>query len=141
MERDARGRPVVHLELHTHDLGDAREFYGRLFGWPSERVERAGSEYTTLGLAGGLGGGIVQCPTRMPLWLPYVHVDDIFSATRLAERLGAVVLLAPREGPAGWRSVVRTATGGEVALWQPKEPGSFRGPWTDAGQGRGGDRD
>ena len=37
-----------------------------------------------------------------------------------AERLGARVLLAPREGPAGWRSVVSTPHGGEVAFWQPK---------------------
>jgi len=137
MDRDARGRPVVHLELHTRDLRDARDFYRRLFGWRSERVERGGREYTTL----GRGGGIVGCEAPAPLWLPYVHVEDIFAATRLAERLGAVVLLGPREGPAGWRSVVRTAAGGEVALWQPKEPGSFRGPWADTGDGRGGDRE
>jgi hypothetical protein len=30
------------------------------------------------------------------------------------------VLLAPREGPAGWRSVLATPAGGEIALWQQK---------------------
>jgi hypothetical protein len=30
------------------------------------------------------------------------------------------VLLAPREGPAGWRSVIATPEGGEIALWQQK---------------------
>ena len=30
------------------------------------------------------------------------------------------VLLEPREGPAGWRSVVATPEGGEIAFWQPK---------------------
>ena len=35
-------------------------------------------------------------------------------------QLGASVLLAPREGPAGWRSVVATPDGGEIAFWQPK---------------------
>lgn len=127
MERDASGRPVVHLELHTSDLEQARDFYRRLFGWRAERVESAGSEYTALELGGEVGGGIVECPTRLPLWLPYVYVDDIFAATRLAVRLGAIVLLGPREGPAGWRSVVRTPTGGEVALWQAKEPRSLEG--------------
>ncbi len=34
--------------------------------------------------------------------------------------LGAAALLGPREGPAGWRSVVRSHAGGEIALWQPK---------------------
>lgn len=127
MERDARGRPVVHLELHTRDLGRAREFYERLFGWRSERVESAGSAYTTLALGGDLGGGIVECPTQFSLWLPYVYVDDVFAATGLAVRLGATVLLGPREGPAGWRSVVRTPSGDEVALWQPKEPAGLNG--------------
>ena len=37
-----------------------------------------------------------------------------------SQRLGARVLLAPREGPAGWRSVVATPAAGEVAFWQPK---------------------
>jgi hypothetical protein len=35
--------------------------------------------------------------------------------------LGAGVLLPPREGPAGWRSVVATPAGGEIAFWQQKE--------------------
>jgi hypothetical protein len=30
------------------------------------------------------------------------------------------VLLEPREGPAGWRSVVAAPAAGEIALWQPK---------------------
>jgi hypothetical protein len=29
-------------------------------------------------------------------------------------------LLEPREGPAGWRSVLASSDGGEIALWQPK---------------------
>jgi hypothetical protein len=30
------------------------------------------------------------------------------------------VLLEPREGPSGWRSVVSSADAGEVALWAPR---------------------
>ena len=46
-----------------------------------------------------------------PLWLPYVEVEQIGAATSRARRLGASVLLEPREGPAGWRSVVAHAGG------------------------------
>jgi len=53
--------------------------------------------------------------------LPYVEVVDIADITERAHRLGASVLLQPREGPAGWRSVVAAPAGGEVAFWQPKE--------------------
>ena len=55
-----------------------------------------------------------------PLWLPYVEVDRIDEATDRARRLGASVAVEPREGPAGWRSVVSTPSGGELAFWQPK---------------------
>jgi hypothetical protein len=35
--------------------------------------------------------------------------------------------MEPREGPAGWRSVVATPTAGEIAFWQPKEHRDDRG--------------
>jgi hypothetical protein len=113
-------RPVVHLELHTRDLAGARAFYGELCGWRPERVETAHGSYAALALGGGLGGGMVQCPTPRSLWLPYVEVGDIEEATGRALDLGATVLLDPREGPAGWRSVVVTPAGGEIAFWQQK---------------------
>jgi predicted enzyme related to lactoylglutathione lyase len=54
------------------------------------------------------------------MWLPYVQVDCVDEATDRARELGAGVLLAPREGPAGWRSVIATPEGGQIALWQQK---------------------
>jgi predicted enzyme related to lactoylglutathione lyase len=113
-------RPVVHLELHTGDLEAARAYYAHLFGWRPERVDTCHGSYQMVDLAPGLDGGMVQCPAGKPLWLPYVEVPEIQSATRRAEELGATVTFAPREGPAGWRAVVGTDAGGEVALWQQK---------------------
>jgi predicted enzyme related to lactoylglutathione lyase len=113
--------PVVHLELHTGDLAGASAFYARLWGWRPERIDTASGSYHAFELGGGFGGGIVECGTRRPMWLPYVEVDEINATTDRAHRLGASVLLGPREGPAGWRSVVATPAGGEIALWQPKD--------------------
>jgi predicted enzyme related to lactoylglutathione lyase len=111
--------PVVHLELHTADRQRAGALYAALCGWEPEQIETRSGSYLALEL-GGFGGGIVECGTRRPLWLPYVEVDEVGEATERARRLGARVLLTPREGPAGWRSVVATAEGGEIAFWQPK---------------------
>jgi predicted enzyme related to lactoylglutathione lyase len=113
--------PVVHLELHTSDLPGAREYYSGLCGWRPERIDAGRRSYLALELGGGFGGGIVECGTRRPLWLPYVEVADVAVVTDLARRLGASVLLEPREGPAGWRSVVTAPAAGEIAFWQPKE--------------------
>jgi uncharacterized protein len=116
----SRMDPVVHLELHTDDLPQARALYAELCGWRPEWIETRAGSYLSLELGGGFGGGIVECGVQRPVWLPYVEVTDIGQATDRARGLGASVLLDSREGPAGWRSVVATTAGGEVAFWQPK---------------------
>jgi predicted enzyme related to lactoylglutathione lyase len=112
--------PVVHLELHTGDLPRASAFYSELLRWSTERIEAGSGSYHALELGDGFGGGIVECATRRPVWLPYVEVERVDQVTDRAGALGASVLLAPREGPTGWRSVVATPEGGEIAFWQPK---------------------
>jgi predicted enzyme related to lactoylglutathione lyase len=115
MKRTAFNR-VVHLELHTGDLAGAGAFYSELCGWRPERIDTRHGSYVAV----DLGGGIVECEVKRPLWLPYVEVADIGAVTDHARLLGASVLLEPREGPAGWRSVVATGAGGVIALWEPK---------------------
>src|ERR1700730_7128656 len=108
---------VVHLELHTGELDVARAFYERLLGWHPEEISTCHGSYLSLDLGAGVGGGLVQCPTQRSVWLPYVEVSDIRRATDAACGLGASPLLAPREGPAGWRSVISTPAGGGVGPW------------------------
>ena len=115
-----RPRPVVHLELHTGDRARASAFYGRLLCWRRQLIRAGCGSYLSLELGEGFGGGIVECGIARPRWLPYVEVDQIDEAVESARRLGASVLLAPREGPAGWRSVISAPDCGELALWQPK---------------------
>jgi predicted enzyme related to lactoylglutathione lyase len=115
--------PVVHLELHTSTLSRATAFYTQLLRWRTERIEAAGGSYLALDLGRGVDGGMVECPTRRAVWLPYVAVEQIDEVTERAGGLGASVLLEPREGPTGWRSVVATPEGGEIAFWQPKPAG------------------
>jgi predicted enzyme related to lactoylglutathione lyase len=111
---------VVHLELHTGDLRGAVAFYASLCGWRPERIHAGAGSYLALGMGSGVGGGVVECEAKQPLWVPYVEVSDIGATTNRAEALGAEVLLSSREGPQGWRSVVAGPAGGEVAFWEPK---------------------
>jgi predicted enzyme related to lactoylglutathione lyase len=112
--------PIVHLELHTSDLPQARSLYAELLRWRPVRIDTDCGSYQALELGGGVGGGIVECGTTRAMWLPYVAVDRVEHATARATELGATVLVEPREGPAGWRSVVCTPAGGEIAFWQQK---------------------
>jgi predicted enzyme related to lactoylglutathione lyase len=112
--------PVVHLELHTANVVGASAVYSELCGWLPELVETDAGRYLTLEFGTALAAGIVETGVRHPVWLPYVQVERIDEATERARRLGAAVAVAPREGPVGWRSVVSTPAGGELAFWQPK---------------------
>jgi predicted enzyme related to lactoylglutathione lyase len=111
---------VVHLELHTHDLAGASAFYSELLQWRTERIDTRWGTYHALPLGDGLDGGIVACGTRRAVWLPYIEVERVEEMTEQALALGASVLLGPREGPAGWRSVISTPAGGEIGLWRQK---------------------
>jgi uncharacterized protein len=112
--------PVVHLELRTPNLACACAFYAKLFGWRGEVIDAGSGSYFGLELANSFEGGILECDSERALWLPYVEVANAADATEQARRLGADVPLGVREGPAGWRSVITTPAGGEIALWQPK---------------------
>jgi predicted enzyme related to lactoylglutathione lyase len=113
--------PLIHLELHTADRAGASDLYARLLGWRSERIDAGASSYTTLGLGERCGGGIVECGAERAMWLPYVAVKRIHELTDRAGDLGATVVLGPRKGPSGWRSVVATPEGGEIAFFEPRE--------------------
>jgi len=119
--RQVNSNSVVHLELHTGDLRGAVDFYARLFGWAPERIQAGASSYLAMGMGDRVGGGVVECAAERPLWLPYVEVRDVSMTADRACGLGGHVLLSPREGPEGWRSVVSTPDGGEVAFWEPKK--------------------
>lgn len=117
---DRTPQRLVHLELHTGDQVAAGGFYARLLRWKREAIETSCGSYLALDLGGDVDGGIVECDVKHPFWLPYVEVDRIEEHTARAIALGARVLLAPREGPAGWRSVISSPEAGEVAFWQAK---------------------
>src|SRR5262249_793608 len=107
---------IVHLELHAPDVGRARAFCANLCCWRTEQIEHASGSYHALQLGENLGGGLVECSTPRAVWLPYVEVARIDTATDLACRLGAAGLLQPRAGPAGGLGEDATPQAGGRAL-------------------------
>lgn len=116
--------PFVHVELSTNDLPRAKEFYVKLFDWKLAEMAMPGGSYTMIQVGEGTGGGMMQCPEAgMPsMWMAYVLVGDVGSATRLAKSLGATVCKDVTEVPnAGWFSIITDPTGAMLGLWQPKD--------------------
>ena len=118
-----RSKPVVHLELHTGDLPARPRLLRAAVRLAARAGRHAGHDsYLALELGGGprrrhrrvrdrrarCGCPTSRCPT----------IGDGHRARARPRRRRS--LLEPREGPAGWRSVVASPAGGEIALWQAK---------------------
>ena len=116
--------PVVHLQLRTSNLPRAAAFYTQLFGWRAETIHVCSTTYLALELGREIDGGVVERDGGDPSWLPYVEVAELGSALHRAQRLGARLVLPPREGPAGWRAVIEAPDGAEIAFWQQKHGSS-----------------
>ena len=121
-QRIERPREGSYISSCTPPTWGVVRFYSELFAWRLRRIDAAGAAYQALELGGGVDGGVVECGTARALWLPYVEVASVLATTERARELGASVLLGPREGPAGWRSVITAPACGEVALWEHKHP-------------------
>jgi len=81
-------------------------------GRPSQAARRGGR----------FAGGVVECGTNRPSWLPYVEVAHFDEVTERAHRFGAGVLLEPRVArPAGAASSA-VPEGREIASWWSKTP-------------------
>jgi predicted enzyme related to lactoylglutathione lyase len=115
----AVGNPFVWFDVRTKDAARSRSFYQQLFGWDIAEV-LAGT--ATLTMVGGGKPWATVVPDRgeHPGWLPYVQVDDLNSATKKAKELGATVLEAPVEGPAGTYTPIQEPGGAVFALFQPR---------------------
>jgi predicted enzyme related to lactoylglutathione lyase len=91
-------------ELMTTDVEAAKGFYTKLFGWDTEVMTMPGMSYTVV-KAGGKGiGGIMDMPPDAPrgtppMWGSYVTVDDVDATAKTAEKLGAKLLVPPRDIP------------------------------------------
>jgi len=90
-------------ELMTTDVEASKKFYAKLFGWITEDISTGEMPYTTIKADGKEIAGIMSMPPEAkgtpPSWGTYVTVDDVDSTAKLAEELGANILMPPRDIP------------------------------------------
>lgn len=114
--------PFIHIELNTTDPDKAKAFYGGLFDWKLSDMAMPSGNYTMIDVGeDGTGGGMLKHP--MPgapsVWIPYVTVDDVKSATAKAKSLGGTIVMDVTEIPEmGSFSVVLDPTGAAFGIWQ-----------------------
>jgi hypothetical protein len=116
------------LDLGAHDLGVAREFYTRLFGW--ETVENRygpdeGDVYVMFTLRGrDVGAAYAMDPNQAMMgiasaWLCYVAVESADAGAARARELGASLMADPFDVmEVGRMALVQDPGGALFALWQ-----------------------
>jgi hypothetical protein len=122
LEEIRMANPFVHVELTTHDLPKAKEFYSALFGWQLQDMPMVGGRnYTMINVGEGTGGGMMTAPDPgiPPHWLPYVAVDDLAASTQRAKDLGATMIMENIPvADYGRFTILKDPTGAVIAMWQ-----------------------
>jgi hypothetical protein len=99
-------------ELMTTDPQAALAFYGKLFGWTSDRMEMPEGVYHVVKVNGTGVGGIMSMPKEAaaggmpPTWGTYVTVDDVDAVAKSAASLGGKVVHGPEDIPGVGRFAV-----------------------------------
>ena len=92
------------FEIMTTDAAAAKEFYGKLFGWEMRDQQMPDIVYTVLKAAGKDIGGLMPMPPNVPKGMPpswgiYVTVEDVDASAKLAEELGAKIIVPMMDIP------------------------------------------
>ncbi len=112
-------------ELMTTDTAQAKEFYGRLFGWQATAMDMGeAGEYTIMGAAGqNPDVGMMAIDKSMgpipPCWTNYFQATDCAAAEKQALELGAdsIVPTTPIPGT-GFFCILKDPTGAAFGLFQ-----------------------
>ena len=110
------------FDLSTADAGQARAFYGAMFGWAVAPAVDAGPYQAWIADGQQPWAGITQAAEADGSgWLPYVVVEDLDEAAKRAVSLGATVVAGPADGPAGAAVTIADPGGARLALFKPHD--------------------
>lgn len=123
VDRHEPGTPAW-FDLMAPDLGKAREFYGKLFGWGFEVGPPEAGGYTLCTLAGRMAAGMGPRPADAPFppcWNVYFCVTSADeTCARIKEKGGQVVMGPMDVMEEGRLAFCADPTGAHFGLWQPK---------------------
>jgi predicted enzyme related to lactoylglutathione lyase len=117
------------VDLSSHDMAEAKRFYGEVFGWSVEDQDTGGGPpYAIFTNDGNQVAGLGQMSDEMkaqgipPHWSNYINVDDAEAVTKKATSLGANLMFPVMQVvEAGWMSMIVDPTGAPFAIWQKNQ--------------------
>jgi predicted enzyme related to lactoylglutathione lyase len=117
--------------LMSRDLNNAKDFYGKVFGWEATQSEEAPEGILNWQLEGqrwpeGLGGlmriGSDMPPDVPPHWQVYLSVESAEKAIEQVNAAGGSTLFGPLEIPIAKLAVLNDPQGANFAILEPNYP-------------------
>jgi len=122
----------IWYELMTTDPDAAARFYGAVVGWriAGNPDPQAGEmDYRMIVRDdGGNAGGVFRLSKEMcdagamPMWIPYLHTDDVDATLRTIEAEGGTVQMPPSDLPVGRIAMVTDPQGIPIYVMDPIPP-------------------
>lgn len=120
----------IWYELMSPDPEASKAFYDAVVGWDIEPRPAGEMDYRMIRRSdGGNAGGVLKLDAAMqehgakPMWLGYVHVDDVDRAVTDATADGARAIMPPWSVPGiGRIAMIADPTGGLLYLMKPEPP-------------------
>jgi predicted enzyme related to lactoylglutathione lyase len=120
----------IWYELMTTDPAGAKRFYDSVVGWNIDTDAAAGPvEYRMIGRSdGGNAGGVLTITSDMarrgarPVWLGYIHVDDVDATVASIEQAGGKVQMSATDLPVGRIAMVADPQGVPFYIMKPVPP-------------------
>ncbi len=110
-------------ELMTPDETRALAFYTGVFGYTTQSMDMGEQgQYHLLQADGVMRGGLMRSPMpdAPPMWMPYVAVADCDAIAAKAKRLGAQIIVEPRDVEGVGRfAALRDAQGAMLGFIKP----------------------
>ena len=115
------GNPFCWMELTTHDLNGATEFYRKVFDWEIGDMPGAPVPYKMVNTGKEPGAGMMNTPQPgIPnCWTVYIEVEDVDAMCAKIGEEGGKVWTEPMEVPdIGRFAIVCDPQGAYFGLWQ-----------------------
>lgn len=137
---DGRHGGFIWYELMTPDPAAAKRFYDAVVGWAIDTDSVApGIDYRMIKRSdGGNAGGVLTLTDEMrsggarPIWLGYLHVDDVDAKVEAIKADGGQVMMPPWDQPGvGRLAMVTGPEGAPIYLMDPLPPEGDPGAKSD----------
>lgn len=120
---------ICWTDLGTSDYEHAKIFYSSLFGWTPREVEMGPDSFYAIFEKNGKMTAAVYPQSAearakgvASSWNTYICVSDVDASAASAEKLGATMVVAPRDiTTEGRMAYLQDPSGAMIALWQPKK--------------------